>query len=80
MKDLWQKLPKFYINSMAKVLYCLDLWSTWKVYCRNKFVVFKLCSVNFLKLMEELDHVEGNFRPWMQVVVINSLSHWVWRN
>jgi hypothetical protein len=68
-------LPKFYIKFMAKVLQCLDLQSTWKVYCRNKFVVFKLCSAIFLKLMEEHDHVEGNFRPWMQVVVVNVLSH-----
>jgi hypothetical protein len=46
-------LPKFYINSM-----CLDLWSAWKVSCKNKFVVFKLCNAMFLKFMEELDNVE----------------------
>jgi len=41
----------------------------------RSFVVFKLYGMEVLKLVEELDHEEGNLDQKCKLTVVNSLSH-----
>jgi hypothetical protein len=42
----------------------------------RSFGVFKLYGMEVLKLMEELDHEEGNLDHKCKLIVVNSLSRW----
>jgi hypothetical protein len=62
-----QEVLKLYGNFMVEVL--------WQKFYGESFMLFKICGVEVMELMKEVDYTRENGKLHMEIMDVNKVSH-----